>query len=61
MHRTLREANDRGLECLLLEDCTMATERRHYEGALSMTRMQGGLFGAVSDSGRVIDALGQRL
>lgn len=56
VHTTLREANDRGLECLLLSDCTMATERRHYEASLTMTVMQGGLFGAVSDSATAISA-----
>ncbi|WP_280273271.1 cysteine hydrolase family protein [Nocardia wallacei] len=58
VHTTLREANDRGYECLLLSDCTGATERRHHEAALSMVTMQGGIFGAVATSVDLLAALG---
>ncbi|WP_280370501.1 cysteine hydrolase family protein [Nocardia wallacei] len=58
VHTTLREANDRGYECLLLSDCTGATERRHHEAALSMVTMQGGIFGAVATSADLLAALG---
>ncbi|MHB8455446.1 MAG: biuret amidohydrolase [Acidiferrobacterales bacterium] len=57
VHTTLREANDRGFECLLLTDCTMATERRHYEAAITMTTMQGGIFGSATTSAELIRAL----
>jgi nicotinamidase-related amidase len=57
VHTTMREANDRGYECLLLEDCTRATVHENYLATLDMTKMQHGLFGAVSDSESVIDAL----
>jgi len=56
VHTTIREANDRGIECLLISDGTMATQRQHYEASLSMTSMQGGLFGAVTDSNRAIES-----
>jgi nicotinamidase-related amidase len=55
---TLREANDRGFECLVLSDGTGATQVEHHRAALTMTTMQGGIFGAVSDSLRLVEALG---
>jgi nicotinamidase-related amidase len=57
VHTTLREANDRGFECLLLEDCTGATDRSNREAALKMIEMQGGVFGAISTSASLIAAI----
>jgi nicotinamidase-related amidase len=57
VHTTMREANDRGYECLLLSDCTGATDYQNYLSALQMVKMQGGVFGAVSDSESFIAAI----
>jgi nicotinamidase-related amidase len=54
----MREANDRGFECLVLEDCTGATDLGNHQAALKMVTMQGGVFGAVSTSQAVIEAIG---
>ncbi len=54
---TMREANDRGFECVVLEDCTGATNFDNHLAALNMVKMQGGVFGAVSDSTKVIEVL----
>jgi nicotinamidase-related amidase len=54
---TMREANDRGFECLVLADCCGATDRGNHEAALKMVTMQGGVFGAVCDSAAFIAGL----
>ncbi len=55
---TMREANDRGFECVVLEDCCGATDRGNHDAAIRMVTMQGGVFGAVSSSGALISGLG---
>ncbi|MAP29306.1 MAG: cysteine hydrolase [Pseudomonas sp.] len=59
VHTTMREANDRGFECILLEDCCGATDHANHLAALSMVKMQGGVFGAIGDSAMLIDCLKQ--
>jgi nicotinamidase-related amidase len=59
VHTTMREANDRGYECLILSDCTGATDYGNYLAALKMVKMQGGVFGAVADSRSFIEAISQ--
>lgn len=59
VHTTMREANDRGYECVILEDCTGATDQGNHLAALHMVTMQGGVFGAVSDSEAVMAVIKQ--
>lgn len=60
VHTTMREGNDRGYECLLLSDCCGATKYENHLAAIDMVKMQGGVFGAVSDSQSLLNLLGAK-
>jgi nicotinamidase-related amidase len=54
---TMREANDRGFDCLLLEDATSASEPNLHIGACESIKMEGGIFGATAKLNDVIEAV----
>jgi nicotinamidase-related amidase len=58
VHTTMREANDRGFECLLLADCCAATDIGNHRAALSMVKMQNGVFGAIAQSRELLQVIG---
>ncbi|CAF0779082.1 unnamed protein product [Adineta ricciae] len=54
---TVRDANDRGYECLVLEDCVGSYFPSFQVAALDMIKAQGGIFGWVAQSDKVIKVL----
>lgn len=57
VHTTIREANDRGIECLLLSDGSASYFAEFHAAALAMIVAQGGIFGWVAQSAEVIAAV----
>lgn len=50
VHTTVREANDRGYECVVLSDCVASYFPEFQRVGLEMIKAQGAIFGWVSDS-----------
>lgn len=57
VHTIMRESNDYGYWCILLKDCTGATDVGNHLAAIKSIKMQGGVFGNVTDSERFIRAV----
>ena len=57
VHTTVREANDRGYRCIVPADCCASYFPEFHAVGLAMIQAQGGIFGWVSDSERVLSAL----
>jgi nicotinamidase-related amidase len=57
VHTTVREANDRGFRCIVVSDACASYFPSFHEIALQMVKAQGGIFGWVSDSTRILAAL----
>jgi nicotinamidase-related amidase len=57
VNTSVREANDRGFECLVLADCVGSYFPEFQEAGLKMIKAQGGIFGWVGESDALIDAL----
>jgi nicotinamidase-related amidase len=57
VHTTMREGNDRGFECLVLEDGTASYFPEFHKAALAMACAQDGIFGWVAPSQLVVEAI----
>jgi len=61
VNTTVREANDRGYDCLVAADCCASYFPEFHDAGLRMIRAQGGIFGWTADSAEIIAALPQTL
>lgn len=59
VHTTLREANDRGFECLVINDATAAAEAGVHWSAIRSIELSGGIFGATTDTNSLLSTLSQ--
>jgi len=57
VHTTLREANDRGFECLVINDATAAAEAGVHWSAIRSIELSGGIFGATTDHASLLSTL----
>lgn len=56
---TMREANDRGFECLLVSDACGAAVERLHQGTVESVAEEGGIFGATASTAAVVEAIGK--
>lgn len=54
---TMRDANDNNFDCVLVEDATAASEEELHKAAVEMIKTEGGIFGAVSSTRKILAAL----
>ena len=57
VNTTVREANDRGVRCIVLSDCCASYFPDFHHAGLAMIKAQGGIFGSVTGSQQLLDAL----
>jgi nicotinamidase-related amidase len=57
VHTTMTNANDKGFECLVLDDCSAALDARNHAMIMAITAKRGGQFGAVASAAAVLKAL----
>jgi nicotinamidase-related amidase len=57
VHTTVREANDRGYECVVLSDCVASYFPEFQRVGLDMIKAQGAIFGWVAESKQFVDAV----
>ena len=58
VNTTVREANDRGFRCIVISDCCASYFPEFHTAGLAMIKAQGGIFGWVSASPKVLAAIG---
>lgn len=56
---TMRDANDLGFDCVLVGDACAAGEAQLHESTLESVKMEGGIFGAVTETAAVLAAFGR--
>ncbi len=57
VHTIMRQANDLGYWCILLKDATGATDEGNCDAAIKQIKMQGGVFGWVTDTETFLEAI----